>query len=335
MAKRGADTSPTLTAKDVDYIARVVQTEIGTLDFAKRQGLSEEQYSDMAKGVVDTIINRIGSPSYPGTTIGVIDQWKQFSAINSPLEEAVGSVRNAPKADELVNKIVERHVAGRAAGKPSSIGPRTDYLNIASSDKFGKGWGATMRDPMQIGVPGYNHTHGTADWVTQPEYMNINAGSVFNPSRMDFLGLGYSTSPKDYPGTEKRGRLSSEYVNPNAPKEQQSLVRPTGPAVVGMPRNPLFPDRVTKPTPRPNVAPPVNPAEIQRMKDNLAGKMAFALPNPSNMNVSGYGFSTPAKPSGAANPGRGTINPPNVVPASANVLSNFDENGRWTGGAKP
>ena len=108
----------------------------------------------------------------------------------------------------------------------------------------------------------------------------------------------------------------------------------------------------------PRQAPTLNPAAIQQMRDNLANKMAFALPNPSNMNISGYGFSTPAKPSGpsatgsatgsinrasavgnAAVPartggvlgGRGNINPPNVVAAPANVLSNFDQFGRFTG----
>jgi hypothetical protein len=108
----------------------------------------------------------------------------------------------------------------------------------------------------------------------------------------------------------------------------------------------------------PRQAPAVNPAAIQRMRDNLTSKMAFALPNPSNMNISGYGFSTPAKPAGpqatgsatgsinrasavgnAAVPargggvlgGRGNINPPNVVAAPANVLSNFDQFGRFTG----
>jgi hypothetical protein len=110
----------------------------------------------------------------------------------------------------------------------------------------------------------------------------------------------------------------------------------------------------------PRQAPTLNPAVIQRMQDNLTSKMAFAQPNPSNMNISGYGFATPAKPSGPqasgsatgsinrasavgnmAVPGRspgvlggrGNINPPNVVSPPANNLPAFDENGRWTGGA--
>jgi peptidoglycan hydrolase-like protein with peptidoglycan-binding domain len=105
-------------------------------------------------------------------------------------------------------------------------------------------------------------------------------------------------------------------------------------------------------------APPTNPAEIARMRDNLTNRMAFAQPNPSNMNISGYGFSTPAKPSGpqatgsatgsinsasavgnlavpgrapSVMGGRGNINPPNVVAAPANVLSNFDQYGNFIG----
>jgi hypothetical protein len=44
-----------------------------------------------------------------------------------------------------------------------------------------------------------------------------------------------------------------------------------------------------------NRTPLSNPATVQRMQDNLRNQMAFMSPNPSNMNVSGYGFSTPAK----------------------------------------
>jgi hypothetical protein len=107
-----------------------------------------------------------------------------------------------------------------------------------------------------------------------------------------------------------------------------------------------------------NQTPVLNPSAIQRMQDNLTSKMAFAQPNPSNMNISGYGFATPAQPSGPqasgsatgsinrasavgnlAVPGRspgvlggrGNINPPNVVSPPANVLSNFDQYGNFIG----
>jgi hypothetical protein len=43
-----------------------------------------------------------------------------------------------------------------------------------------------------------------------------------------------------------------------------------------------------------NQTPLSNPATVQRMQDNLRNQMAFRSPNPSNMNISGYGFSTPA-----------------------------------------
>jgi len=109
-------------------------------------------------------------------------------------------------------------------------------------------------------------------------------------------------------------------------------------------------------------APAINPSEISRMRDNLASRMAFAMPNPSNMNISGYGFATPAKAAGPSATGsasgsinrasavgnvavpsrtggvlggRGNINPPNVVSPPANALPNFDENGRFTGNRSP
>lgn len=44
-----------------------------------------------------------------------------------------------------------------------------------------------------------------------------------------------------------------------------------------------------------NQTPIIDPRQINRMQDNLRNQLAFRAPNPSNMNVSGYGFSTPAK----------------------------------------
>jgi hypothetical protein len=111
-----------------------------------------------------------------------------------------------------------------------------------------------------------------------------------------------------------------------------------------------------------NQTPLSNPGTVQRMQDNLRNQMAFRSPNPSNMNISGYGFATPARPSAPSSTGsatgsinrasasgslavpdrpvgvlggRGSINPPNVVSPPANVLSNFDENGRFTGNRSP
>jgi hypothetical protein len=150
---------------------------------------------------------------------------------------------------------------------------------------------------------------------------------IFNKemeTRPEMAAFGASMFPDAFAGLYGPDRRATGWglMAPPTPKGPALPSDPRlGMAVGSLPKGPTF----AAP------APPVNPREIARMQDNLRNQMAFRSPNQSNMNVSGYGFATPARPSQAPNPGRGNINPPNVVSPPANVLSNFDQYGNFIG----
>jgi hypothetical protein len=331
---RQANPSIQLTDQDVDYIGRVVRAEVGTLEEARQRGLTDAQHSKMVDGVIESILNRTASEDYPGSVQSVISQKKQYT----PLNVVKGDASKIAKAPSNLQRAVELKIADLAKGSTKTTGNRLSYANISISDLPNqRGWIADALDKMTMGIPGFSHTHMNPDWAKPPAVTNLAPGQFLNPSKMDRLNIGYNVSPRTLPSLP--GRLSEEARGVK-----------TG---VPQPRNVPVPQRA--PRDLPPALPAVNPSAIQRMQDNLTSKMAFARPNPSNMNISGYGFSTPANPSargsatGSINRasavgnlavpgrspgvlgGRGNINPPSVVAAPANVLSNFDQFGNFTG----
>ncbi|MFX5344411.1 cell wall hydrolase, partial [Acinetobacter baumannii] len=66
--------------QDVDALARVGESEVGNFD-AK---FGEKVFTDAIGAVIDTVFNRVVYPSaeFPKSIQGVINQPKQFSAIN-------------------------------------------------------------------------------------------------------------------------------------------------------------------------------------------------------------------------------------------------------------
>jgi hypothetical protein len=372
-----------LTERDIDYISRVVATEVP----ASLQRTAPDQYKAMVEAVVDTITNRVASTGFPNTVEGVVNQNRQFSKIAGPQNlDPYGKVSNAPKAPASLQKMVETHVTQRANGKPSTIGNSVNYANPNYSTPNNLGWITDMADAggVTLGVGDAIHIHGNAPGAKVPDDYTISApGAIGNPSQMDSKNIGYS--PSKNPGTERmqpgyvqdrtfRNTDGSVFALPTprstgvmtpvragipTPAPRQVSAAPTSDFRAPPPPLTITPNKVNTFTfSPPRQAPTLNPAAIQQMRDNLTSRMAFALPNPSNMNISGYGFSTPAKPAGpsatgtatgsinrasavgnAAVPartggvlgGRGNINPPNVVAAPANVLSSFDQFGRFTG----
>jgi hypothetical protein len=373
-----------LTQRDIDYISRVVATEVP----ASLQRTAPDQYKAMVEAVVDTITNRVASTGFPDSVEAVVNQDRQFSKIAGPSNlNPYGSVKNAPKANEGLQKMVETHLTQRANGKPSTIGNSVNYANPNYSTSNNLGWITDMANAggVTLGVGDAIHIHGNAPGAKVPDNYTLSVpGAIGNPSQMDSKVMGFS--PSRNPGTPRmeagfaQGRTfrntdGSAFAAPST--RFSGLMTPVRPGVpersprANMSAAPtsdfrgppapltITPNKVNTFTfSPPRQAPTLNPAVIQRMQDNLTSKMAFAQPNPSNMNISGYGFSTPAKPSGPqatgsargsinrasavgnmAVPGRspgvlggrGNINPPNVVSPPANVLSNFDQYGNFIG----
>lgn len=150
-----------LTQRDIDYIARMVDTEVPR-SLARK---NPEQYRAMVGAVVDTVVNRMASPQFPGTATGVLNQNRQFSKITGPSKlDPYGSVQAAPKAPPEVANMVAGHIADRALGTPSSIGGATNYANPNfSSPSNLTSWVNPMIEAgaQAFGVGRNIHYHGT------------------------------------------------------------------------------------------------------------------------------------------------------------------------------
>ena len=147
-----------LTKRDIDYIGRVVATEVDH----RLARTNPDEYARSVAAVTDTILNRVASDQFPNTTQGVVDQRRQFSKITGPKNLApYGSVARTPKARPAVQALVEQHIAARVAGVPSVIGGHVNYANPAhSSPSNVTGWINPMiqnDDSTWIG----GHVHGT------------------------------------------------------------------------------------------------------------------------------------------------------------------------------
>lgn len=151
-----------LSQRDIDYIARVVDTEVPR----SIQRTNPQEYQRMVGAVVDTVTNRMASGSYPTTAAGVLNQPRQFSKITGPsFLNPYGSVQQTPRAPESVRNMVADRIAAAAAGEPSQIGGALNYANPNFSSKSSlRGW----IDPMinagaqAFGVGKNVHYHGTA-----------------------------------------------------------------------------------------------------------------------------------------------------------------------------
>lgn len=149
-----------LSQYDVNMIARMVATEVDR-SLART---APRTYSSMVRAVVDTVTNRVASPNFPNTVIGVLNEKRAFSKIAGPKRlKPYGKVENAPNAPRSLLGLVTEHLQARAKGLPSTIGGATHYANPEYSDKKNRrGW----IDPMieagakKIGIGNAVHYHG-------------------------------------------------------------------------------------------------------------------------------------------------------------------------------
>jgi len=173
MKQRDAE-SIFLDEVDIDYIARVVETEVG----ANWEG---DVLKTGVAAIVDTILNRVAYDDFPASVTEVVNKKNAFSKINGPqsyynskLKKRValnpyGKVQNAPKARAQIDRLVRETIAERAAGGESVVGPSLHYANPnpAYSGDHARGpdgwvW-KIAQDPYLVTGNGkhYSHVHGT------------------------------------------------------------------------------------------------------------------------------------------------------------------------------
>jgi hypothetical protein len=152
-----------LSDKDVLDLEKTTSTEVVA-------SLHNNALDAQIHGVVDTILNRRASEKWGLSISAVVNARWQFSAINSSLPGAYGSVEKMPSKD--INKKVAKEVVQwlrlRAAGIPSSVGDNLNYLNpYYSSEKSLESWGwdvvsQAKMNGMVFGTGRAVHFHGTA-----------------------------------------------------------------------------------------------------------------------------------------------------------------------------
>lgn len=157
-----------LTEEDVDALARVSQSEVGNFGQFGQQVLV-----DALAAVVDTVFNRVvyHTTEFPKTVQGVIDQPKQFSAINP-----IRTWKLLPSAKPEIQNIVRNHVLGRAKGAASKIKGAMHFFN---PDTSSPDWGGPIEaNPIvRYGVPNNSHIHGFPSGYRPPEAYAIKFGN--------------------------------------------------------------------------------------------------------------------------------------------------------------
>lgn len=169
-----------LTDRDIDYISRVVDTEVPR----SIQRRSPETYDAMVKAVVDTVTNRMASSAYPKTVTGVLNQRRAFSQITGPKRMGpFGSVQNTPKALQATQDLVREHVENRVSGGLSTIGNSVNYANPNfSSKKNLRSWINPMIEAgaQRLGIGQDVHYHGNAPGATPADEYSVALNGVDN-----------------------------------------------------------------------------------------------------------------------------------------------------------
>jgi hypothetical protein len=111
---------------DRDVILRVVATEVAH----QLRKSHPEQYEKQIAGVIDTMINRVGSGQFLDTFEKVANQRRAFTKITGPESaDPYGSVDKVPGSaiPPHLKAMVDRWIDLRLRGQPSSVGGNLNY----------------------------------------------------------------------------------------------------------------------------------------------------------------------------------------------------------------
>lgn len=193
--RRTADIGP-LTARDVEALARVIQSEIGHWSAAKLDTAVAPH--------VASILNRVASPAYADTISEVVNQRQQYSAIN-PL----GSWEKLPPAKPAVQQRVESALYEMAMGRPQTRSTHflnPDEVRQEHLDRWGNRVVAeAIRDGEVFGNPPKDaHYMGIDPTMRQGDRPSVR----FAP--------GYSPAAPAYVTAERDFRLANGVAPPGA-----------------------------------------------------------------------------------------------------------------------
>ena len=176
-----------ITDTDLDALQRVTQSEVAIFSM-----FGDAQLEGGAAAVVDTIFNRVAHKKFPNSIQRVIDQNKQFSAIND-----IGTWQNLPPAPPKMSAIVRTHVDARLTGEKSIIEGAVNFLNPKSSSQSALDEWGNFVVANNVGFFGdrdspFVHFHGTAPGTGKPADYALRRGGQaahFSPDGM-LIGSG-------------------------------------------------------------------------------------------------------------------------------------------------
>ena len=146
------------------HVLRLSNADILSLKKTLQTEWVQSAGTDQAKGIVDTIVNRLASGHWGGTIVDVVNARSQFSDINGPVAWRNGrnSVNDLPDSSisRAVNDFVDTYLTDRANGTPSSVGTNLNYANPNYSSPRNLTWIRALDGPT-FGVGRNIHIHGT------------------------------------------------------------------------------------------------------------------------------------------------------------------------------
>lgn len=179
-----------LSKQDIIDIKKTLQTEWV-------QSAGDEQ----AKGIVDTILNRLASEHWGTTIADVVNARNQFSDINGPVSRKDGRHTvddlDESKVSQRVKDFVDAYLTERAAGASSRVDTHLNYANPHFSDAKNLAWIMALDGPV-LGSGKAIHRHGTV-----PELQR------FRPSPYRISLPGAAVAP---PAAAKHGSIDGNKV---------------------------------------------------------------------------------------------------------------------------
>jgi Cell Wall Hydrolase len=156
-----------LTKDDVSNLIKVASTEVVP-------SLKKKDLTAQTRAVIDTVLNRKMTALWGETVSSVANARSQFSAINSSLKGAYGSVEKMPmsKINQEIAREVKSWLIERSSGAKSTVGGGLNYLNpYYSSAKSLRTWGREVirqaeLTGMVFGAGKAIHYHGTSPELT-------------------------------------------------------------------------------------------------------------------------------------------------------------------------
>lgn len=275
-----------ITEDDLRALRAVTVTEVGN-----KWSPDDVTYGTTA--ILDTILARVASDQYPDTISEVINQRKQFSAINSDAKGAYGRWQNVPqhKIDSRpdVQSAIDEALIQRGLGAPAPTEDRMNFANphtdFSGDNARPGGWVYGMdRDPRTVRFGSKRrkdqHIHGYLDWQKRflPPKVTLDDAVIdaIAPDIDPFVLPRMKPDPEsdDAPRTILGGDPGVAYLKAQRERENiRKALRNADGSVIGQ-----GPPRRGRAGPRPNYGVP--PTELDVLEPFGGAGPATPLPHP-------------------------------------------------------